>query len=368
MRAEGVRAEQLPALPGADVDGAAVHADAPESASAATGDGLVAERRTVQTIIPERPGTLELPALEVAWFDTATGVARTAVLPAETLRVAPSRGSVSDPVELADAGTSAGSSADGGPATVKATGDGRRWRLAVAAAVIGGLAAVAALVAAASGDARRAGAVGGARPTSRASALAGAARGRTAGRPGGTRPGDARSRGTPLAARSAARAPGAGRPSRVARSRRRARRARRPAVRARRARRGDPRARDDDAGGARRRAGRGARRRPRAGATTRVGRTGGAGTGRRACRRPDVRSVRSAHLGRWAVDYWSLLRRRASLPDPDPRRAGVLDDEARRCDSGLRRGRHPDALRDRAAGGWHLVANRSSRLRPCPVP
>ena len=176
VRAEGVRAEQLPALPDADVDGAAVHADAPESASAATGDGLVAERRTVQTIIPERPGTLELPALEVAWFDTAAGAARTAVLPAETLQVAPSRGSVSGPVELADAGTSAGSSADGESAAAGATGDGRRSRLVVAAAVIGGLAAVAALVAARRHRATLAGpappAARGTRPTSHASALA----------------------------------------------------------------------------------------------------------------------------------------------------------------------------------------------------
>ncbi len=165
LRAEGVRAEQLPALPDVHVGGAAVYADAPESASIETGDGFVAEHRTAQSIIPEHPGTVELPALEVVWFDTTAGVTRTAVLPAETLQVAPSRRSGSDPGEFAAPSPTVGSSTDVGPAVGGAPGGGarpvdavepatgpampdddRRWRRVVAVVAIGGLAMAVALV------------------------------------------------------------------------------------------------------------------------------------------------------------------------------------------------------------------------------
>ncbi len=90
LRATGVRAEQLPAIPSPRVDGASVHADAPETGATVQDDVLVAERRFVQAIIPQAPGALKLPGMELDWFDTGSGAWRTATLAPVTLEVAPS--------------------------------------------------------------------------------------------------------------------------------------------------------------------------------------------------------------------------------------------------------------------------------------
>lgn len=121
LRAEGVRADQLPEIPSVPVAGASVHADTPESAAAATAEGLVAERRTVQAIIPQAPGPLVLPAVEVTWFDTRTERERVARLEPVTLEVAPSARAV------AGAGTppvgATGPSADSSPGSPAGPGE-----------------------------------------------------------------------------------------------------------------------------------------------------------------------------------------------------------------------------------------------------
>lgn len=88
--AERMPAVHLPVLLQAPVDGIAAYADAPLFADR-PGEREVADL-AVQTqrftYVLQRPGTYTLPAVEIRWFNTASGKPETASLPALTVRVA----------------------------------------------------------------------------------------------------------------------------------------------------------------------------------------------------------------------------------------------------------------------------------------
>jgi len=92
VQALGASAEQLPALEVPAADGVKQYADAPETRTIPTGGGTVAERRQRYSLIPDKPGTLTLPAVEVRWWDVDAKEVRTATLAAETVQVLPAAG------------------------------------------------------------------------------------------------------------------------------------------------------------------------------------------------------------------------------------------------------------------------------------
>ncbi|MFK7996334.1 MAG: BatD family protein [Granulosicoccus sp.] len=118
MRAEGVLDSQLPQINIPAIDGLSLYAEDPKLSMSAVDSGLVAEQRINWALIPQRGGTLTLPAISVEWFNTLTGERETAELSSETIEVmAPdTTGSNQNPVSTPDGassdGLTAGLSAD----------------------------------------------------------------------------------------------------------------------------------------------------------------------------------------------------------------------------------------------------------------
>lgn len=97
LRADGASPAQLPQLPTHDVAGVKQYLEAPKSTETARG----ALRVDQTTLIPTQPGSVTLPALEVAWWDTQSDVPRTAVLPTRTVEVLPAARSGGTPAAAA---------------------------------------------------------------------------------------------------------------------------------------------------------------------------------------------------------------------------------------------------------------------------
>lgn len=88
--AVGQLSTQLPVLEPPGAAGLKVYPDKPDLQVAATGDGIRATRREQYAIIAVDAGDVELPPVEVPWWDTRERRWRVATLPARTLIVAPS--------------------------------------------------------------------------------------------------------------------------------------------------------------------------------------------------------------------------------------------------------------------------------------
>ncbi|MFZ1795531.1 MAG: BatD family protein, partial [Dokdonella sp.] len=87
LRAQGLGFEQLPELEIAAPQGAEVYADKPQTQTRDDGSWLYGERTRKFAIVPTRPGTLTLPALEVQWWNTTGERMETASLPAREIKV-----------------------------------------------------------------------------------------------------------------------------------------------------------------------------------------------------------------------------------------------------------------------------------------
>jgi len=148
IRAKGVGAAQLPDLEPAAVDGVKQYAERPNIR--ADERGTVKSQDT--TVIPTRAGTLLLPAVEIAWWDTEADAARKAVIPARRIEVLPAPGEERAAATVAPSvpgGTPPGDAPDASPAPASAI----PWPMQVAA--LAALLAATALVAFALGRGRR---------------------------------------------------------------------------------------------------------------------------------------------------------------------------------------------------------------------
>jgi hypothetical protein len=83
LRADGVSPAQLPALPSGGAPGIKQYAEAPKTTETARGTVRVDET----TLIPTQPGSVTLPAVEVAWWDTKADALRKATLPPRSIEV-----------------------------------------------------------------------------------------------------------------------------------------------------------------------------------------------------------------------------------------------------------------------------------------
>lgn len=87
LMATGVGDSQLPELSVPEIENISVYADSPTAATNTSERGLLAQQTNTWAVIAQTPGQLTFPEVQVNWFDTKTGEARVAVLPAETLNV-----------------------------------------------------------------------------------------------------------------------------------------------------------------------------------------------------------------------------------------------------------------------------------------
>ncbi len=87
LRAQGVGYEQLPELSFEAPAGSELYPDKAETQTRDDGSWLYGERTRKFAFVPTRAGTLVLPSIEVAWWDTVHDRRVTAVLPAHEVRV-----------------------------------------------------------------------------------------------------------------------------------------------------------------------------------------------------------------------------------------------------------------------------------------
>lgn len=88
LKAEGLSSAQLPALTATDVNGLRRYPDLPQLSNQITENGLIGSREEREALVPTRVGQVELPAVEVVWWNTHEDRLERSYLPARTLQVA----------------------------------------------------------------------------------------------------------------------------------------------------------------------------------------------------------------------------------------------------------------------------------------
>ena len=131
LKAEGLNAAQLPdvsalmSLP----PGVKAYPDQPKLDNAIQGDVIVGTRDQSVAMIADHAGSVELPAVKLAWSDTASNEAREVALPARTVRVLPAIGGAPASAALPGGADAPAAEADAiantGAASAAATGNGR---------------------------------------------------------------------------------------------------------------------------------------------------------------------------------------------------------------------------------------------------
>ncbi|WP_455926990.1 BatD family protein [Pseudomonas capeferrum] len=88
LKAEGLAAAQLPPLALSDIPGLRRYPDQPVLSNQNNDRGLIGSREDREALVPNRVGALELPAVEVVWWNTHEDHLERTSLPARTLQVA----------------------------------------------------------------------------------------------------------------------------------------------------------------------------------------------------------------------------------------------------------------------------------------
>jgi hypothetical protein len=121
LQATGLAADALPALSLPALDGATVYPDKPVSTTANAGPWLVGREQRKFAVVPERAGTLTIPATSVTWWNVLTDKQDVAQIPARQLTVLPAPGAAGSapvPPAAVAAAPSAGPSSATPPARV----------------------------------------------------------------------------------------------------------------------------------------------------------------------------------------------------------------------------------------------------------
>jgi len=82
LRAEGLRAAQLPPLPRLDIEGLKTYPDQPQQEDQPGMNGITGSRIETTAIVATKPGSYQLPPVTITWWDTKTGRQRATQLPA----------------------------------------------------------------------------------------------------------------------------------------------------------------------------------------------------------------------------------------------------------------------------------------------
>ncbi|MBC7501341.1 MAG: protein BatD [Herminiimonas sp.] len=88
LTGQGLSAAQLPVLGGDAVDHLKLYPDQPSIKNQAGDQGITGVREQKIAIIPTQPGKLDLPAIDVKWWNTGSNREETARLPARSVMVA----------------------------------------------------------------------------------------------------------------------------------------------------------------------------------------------------------------------------------------------------------------------------------------
>jgi len=82
LRAEGLRAAQLPPLPKLNVEGLKTYPDQPQQDDQVSQNGITGSRIETTAIVATKPGDYQLPPVTITWWDSKSGRQRATQLPA----------------------------------------------------------------------------------------------------------------------------------------------------------------------------------------------------------------------------------------------------------------------------------------------
>lgn len=88
LQVEGLSSAQIPPLPATQTQGLRRYPDQPQVANKIDERGLIGSREDREALVPTSSGHLELPAVEVTWWNTRDDRLERSELPARTLEVA----------------------------------------------------------------------------------------------------------------------------------------------------------------------------------------------------------------------------------------------------------------------------------------
>lgn len=100
LKAEGQAGSQLPPLPATEVAGLRRYPDQPQLNNLTSERGLIGTREEREALVPNRSGTIELPAVDVTWWNTREDHLEHTSLAARTLQISSNPGlAVDAPVD-----------------------------------------------------------------------------------------------------------------------------------------------------------------------------------------------------------------------------------------------------------------------------
>ncbi len=99
LKASGVTENQLPDITFLPISGMKQYPEKPLSMSSQHNGEIVSAKKFGNVFIPEREGTMTIPAVTVDWYNIHTGQLEKATLPAQTIEVLPALNNGTDPVE-----------------------------------------------------------------------------------------------------------------------------------------------------------------------------------------------------------------------------------------------------------------------------
>ena len=135
LKAQGLGFEQLPELKLPAIDGAEVYPDRETTQNRDDGTWIYGTRERKFAIVPSRAGTLTLPPLSIAWWDTEHDRAASSEVPAQTITVLPAPGAAAP--EPAQPAPAVQQPANSSPAPAAPTGgEPRFWRSVAIAALV----------------------------------------------------------------------------------------------------------------------------------------------------------------------------------------------------------------------------------------
>lgn len=105
LKAEGLSGAQLPSVGTARIAGLRRYPDQPNLADEVDSNGLIGSREEREALVPTGSGELQLPAIEVVWWNTLEDRLERTVLAARTLQVAPNANLDQPPLEPLPAGS-----------------------------------------------------------------------------------------------------------------------------------------------------------------------------------------------------------------------------------------------------------------------
>ncbi|WP_434707422.1 protein BatD [Pseudomonas sp. R1-1] len=88
LKVEGLASSQLPPLPATDVAGVRRYPDQPVLSNQSSERGLIGSREEREALVPNRSGAIDLPTVDVVWWNTFEDHLEHSSLPARTLQVA----------------------------------------------------------------------------------------------------------------------------------------------------------------------------------------------------------------------------------------------------------------------------------------